>query len=75
MGGFDLAALNIQRARDHGIPSYTAYKRQLLHEEIRNFTDLLKYMNEATVEKLRSVYSYVRLLFSCLLFLKPRDGF
>jgi hypothetical protein len=53
-GGFDLASLNIQRGRDHGIPGFNEVRRGLGLRPLRFMSDLTD--NPDDVKSLQSVY-------------------
>jgi len=57
--GLDLAAMNIQRGRDHGIPPYTYWRTRCSLRPVRSFADLLGTMTDDTVGRLRMVYRNV----------------
>lgn len=56
-GGFDLASLNIQRGRDHGLPSYNDARRDLGMRPARGFGDITR--DRTTQRALASVYDSV----------------
>ncbi|MEO0470545.1 MAG: peroxidase family protein, partial [Bacteroidota bacterium] len=46
VGGLDLAAANIQRARDHGLPDYNSIREYFLGSKVTSFSDI---SSDATV--------------------------
>ncbi len=55
--GLDLAALNIQRGRDHGLPDYNSFRTQMGMTPITAFSDIAT--DAATAEKIGNVYNSV----------------
>ncbi len=56
-GGFDLAALNIQRGRDHGLADYNTLRADLGLPRVRSFAEITS--NPDLAARLRSLYSTV----------------
>ncbi|MGB2691426.1 MAG: peroxidase family protein [Thermodesulfobacteriota bacterium] len=56
-GGFDLASLNIQRGRDHGIPSYNDVRESLGLGRVQDFSDISS--DSEIQERLSSIYESV----------------
>jgi hypothetical protein len=56
-GGFDLASLNIQRGRDHGVPSYNSARRSMGMPAARSFRDVNP--DRQVQQKLSAVYGSV----------------
>lgn len=55
----DLAAINIQRGRDHGIPPYTAWRKPCGLSAIKNWEDIERVTSLETATRFRSVYASV----------------
>ncbi|XP_071041833.1 salivary peroxidase/catechol oxidase [Parasteatoda tepidariorum] len=60
--GVDIAAINIQRGRDHGLSSYTDVVEKCSEGKTRieTFSDLLNRMSQDSVEFLKKIYTDVR---------------
>ncbi|XP_008203085.1 myeloperoxidase [Nasonia vitripennis] len=75
--GMDLASLNIQRGRDHGIPPYVDWRLPCSLSPVREWSDLDRVMVPEVAAKFRDVYAAVEDidLFSAGLAEKPvADG-
>lgn len=57
--GMDLAAINIQRGRDHGLPSYTAWRVPCDLAPVRSWRDLEAIMTFDTIQRFKSLYEHV----------------
>ncbi|KAM3968773.1 LOW QUALITY PROTEIN: peroxidasin [Aphomia sociella] len=56
----DLAAINIQRGRDHAIPPYTKWRQVCNMTEVNSFDDLANEISDKTVrDKLKELYGSV----------------
>lgn len=57
--GGDLAATNIWRGRDHGIPGYVHYVEYCFNFKVRNWKDLATFIPPSTLSAMRKLYRMV----------------
>ncbi|XP_047507220.1 heme peroxidase 2 [Pieris napi] len=57
--GIDLVALNVQRARDHGIPSYNNYRALCNLKRATNFEDLSREVPDEVIARFKRIYPTV----------------
>ncbi|CAG9808741.1 unnamed protein product [Chironomus riparius] len=57
--GMDLAAINIQRGRDHGLPSYVDWREPCGLSSIRNWDDLEVVAGPNSANRMRRAYSNI----------------
>jgi peroxidase len=57
--GIDLIALNVQRARDHGIPSYNNYRALCNLKRAQNWDDLSREIPPEVINRLKRIYPSV----------------
>lgn len=55
----DLAAINIQRGRDHGLPSYTAWRQPCGLSAVRNWRDFEDVVGPRSADRIRRAYENV----------------
>lgn len=56
---FDLVSLNIQRGREHGLPSYVKYRELCRLSPIRSWNDMRKFVQPGVVDIFMSMYRFV----------------
>lgn len=57
--GMDLVALNIQRGRDHAIPSYMEWRKLCKLDQFNSWKELAKIFPSMVVARLQSIYKSV----------------
>jgi hypothetical protein len=56
---FDLVAINIQRGRDHGLPSYSKVREFCQLPPIRSWEEMSQFVDVEAVQVYRQLYSFV----------------
>ncbi|XP_050443541.1 peroxidase-like [Adelges cooleyi] len=59
LGGMDVVSLDIQRGRDHGLPSYTQFRKYCGLEDLNSFDEFLQVMVKESINKLLKQYKSV----------------
>lgn len=54
--GLDIAAQIIQKGRDHGIPSYTEWRKYCNQPDVKTFNDLGNYIPKSIVKIFQKLY-------------------
>jgi hypothetical protein len=57
--GMDLASLNIQRGRDHGLAPYNIWREQCGLKRFSGWEELEEVMDKSTVSRIENVYEHV----------------
>jgi peroxidase len=57
--GMDLAAINIQRGRDHGLPSYTSWRIPCGLSQILDWEDLENIVGPNSANRIQQAYKHV----------------
>lgn len=57
--GSDLAAANLQRGRDMGVPAYNHFRAYCGLSKLNEFSDLIGLVSNRTLDRLESVYANV----------------
>lgn len=57
--GLDLAAINIQRGRDHGLPAYTAWREPCGLTAIKDWDDLERVVGPKSAHRMRLAYKSI----------------
>ncbi|RWS06684.1 peroxidase-like protein, partial [Dinothrombium tinctorium] len=57
--GLDLAAINIERSREVGMPGYNAYREYCGMPRAKTFHDLIGYFDNATIQRYAKIYAHV----------------